>query len=136
MKFLLSLFISIICLSACQTIEQSGTDYLYLKQGMDAYQRNDYSRAANLWNKACNNNDAEACGMLGSMYIVVKGVQQDYSESAPGIGSAARRCYPSWSSRRQEWPSHRPLEKDGWCEGQAVEGIRPALHDRRVPGQR
>ena len=80
MKFLLLLFISVICLSACQTVEHNGTDYL--KQGIDAYQRNDYRRAVSFFNKACNDNSAEACGILGSMYVEGKGVQQDYTYAA------------------------------------------------------
>ena len=65
MKFLLLLFVFVICLSACQTVEHNGTDYL--KKGIDAYQRNDYKRAANLWNKACDKGVANACGIVNKL---------------------------------------------------------------------
>ena len=51
---------------------------LYIKdQGVEQ----DYSKAINLYKKACDGNIAEACHNLGALYALGKGVKQDYTSA-------------------------------------------------------
>ena len=50
--------------------------------GKEAYNKGDYQKAAELWQKACDGGDAEGCSNLGLLYKNGQGVKQDYQKAA------------------------------------------------------
>lgn len=52
------------------------------KLGAEAYNQGDYQKAAQLWQKACDEENALGCGGLGALYAEGKGVRQDYQKAA------------------------------------------------------
>ena len=51
------------------------------KLGAEAYNQGDYQKAAQLWQKACDEENALGCGGLGALYAEGKGVRQDYQKA-------------------------------------------------------
>lgn len=49
--------------------------------GLEAYGKNDFTKANELWEKACNNGNTLGCYMLGVIYFDGKGIKQDYSKA-------------------------------------------------------
>ena len=49
--------------------------------GQEAYSKGDYQKAAQLWQKACDEENALSCGVLGSLYAEGKGLRQDYQKA-------------------------------------------------------
>ena len=56
--------------------------------GVEAYDRGDYQKAAQLWQKACDGGYAEGCGSLGFLYEYGKGVRQNFSTAKQYYGKA------------------------------------------------
>ena len=50
--------------------------------GVEAYDRGDYQKAAQLWQKACDEGNALGCNNLGFLYENSQGVRQDYQKAA------------------------------------------------------
>jgi len=50
--------------------------------GQEAYGKGDYQKAAQLWQKACDEENALSCDGLGALYAEGKGVRQDYQKAA------------------------------------------------------
>ncbi|MBP5790158.1 MAG: sel1 repeat family protein, partial [Neisseriaceae bacterium] len=48
------------------------------KQGVDAYNKGDYSQAAKLYEQACNGDSAGSCFNLGLLYANGQGVKQNF----------------------------------------------------------
>ena len=52
------------------------------KLGAEAYNKGDYQKTLDLWQKACDKGNALGCGGLGALYAEGKGVRQDYQKAA------------------------------------------------------
>ena len=50
--------------------------------GDEAYEKGDYQKAAQLYQKACDGGDAGGCYNLGVLYADGQGVNQDYQKAA------------------------------------------------------
>ena len=50
--------------------------------GNEAYNKGDYQKAAQLYQKACDSGVAEGCSNLGDLYADGQGVNQDYQKAA------------------------------------------------------
>ena len=50
--------------------------------GYEAYNKGDYQKAAELWQKACDSGEAWGCAILGVLYQNGQGVNQDYQKAA------------------------------------------------------
>ena len=66
--------------------------------GLEAYNKGDYSKAAELSEKACTNGKAIACFGTGLLYEIGQGVEQDYHKAAELYkkacdGGYAQGCY-------------------------------------------
>ena len=51
------------------------------KLGVEAYDRGDHQKAAQLCQKDCDEENAFSCGILGSLYAEGKGLRQDYQKA-------------------------------------------------------
>ena len=49
---------------------------------LEAYNKGEFDKAAQQWQKACDDNVARACHNLGVLYEDAKGVKQDYHKAA------------------------------------------------------
>ena len=56
--------------------------------GYEAYDKGDYQKAAQLYQKACNSGVAEGCAILGILYQDGKGVKQNFSTAKQYYGKA------------------------------------------------
>lgn len=52
------------------------------KLGAEAYNKGDYQKTLDLWQKACDEGNALGCGGLGILYKNGIGVKQDYQKAA------------------------------------------------------
>ena len=52
------------------------------KLGFEAYNKGEFDKAAQQWQKACDDNVARACHNLEILYEDAKGVKQDYRKAA------------------------------------------------------
>lgn len=68
-KFIILLFISL------------GIGADDFKEAVNAYKNHNYTRASELFKIACDNNDTQACAVLGSMYYDGTGIAQDYEQA-------------------------------------------------------
>ena len=50
--------------------------------GSEAYDKGDYQKAAQLYQKACDSGEAGGCSNLGVLYQIGKGVKQNYQKAA------------------------------------------------------
>ena len=50
--------------------------------GNEAYEKGDYQKAAQLYQKACDSGNARGCSNLGVLYENGQGVKQDYQKAA------------------------------------------------------
>ena len=50
--------------------------------GYEAYNKGDYQKAAELWQKACDSGEAWGCAILGVLYQNGQGVKQNYQKAA------------------------------------------------------
>jgi len=50
--------------------------------GQEAYGKGDYQKAAELWQKACDDGNTGGCSGLGFLYANGKGVKHDYQKAA------------------------------------------------------
>ena len=50
--------------------------------GLEAYDKDEFDKAAKQWQKACDDNVARACHNLGVLYEDAQGVKQDYRKAA------------------------------------------------------
>lgn len=66
------------------TKEKTGTEENVkdVNDGFDAYDAGNYSRAANLFSRACTNGDGEGCASLGGMYEAGQGVKKDKAKAS------------------------------------------------------
>ena len=53
-----------------------------IESGNEAYNKGDYQKAAELYQKACDGGDAGGCLNLGVLYKIGQGVKQDYQKAA------------------------------------------------------
>ena len=53
-----------------------------IELGKEAYDKSDYQKAAQLYQKACDGGDALGCHNLGLLYKNGQGVNQDYQKAA------------------------------------------------------
>ena len=49
--------------------------------GKEAYNKGDYQKAAQLYQKACDGGNANGCSNLGVLYAGSQGVRQDYQKA-------------------------------------------------------
>ena len=56
--------------------------------GYEAYNKGDYQKAAELWQKACDSGEAWGCAILGVFYQDGKGVKQNFSTAKQYYGKA------------------------------------------------
>ena len=56
--------------------------------GKEAYNKGDYQKAAQLYQKACDGGDAEGCYNLGVLYADGQGVRQNFSTAKQYYGKA------------------------------------------------
>ena len=54
----------------------------FIKLGDEAYDKNNYQKAAELYQKACDGGVALGCAASGTLYADGKGVRQDYQKAA------------------------------------------------------
>lgn len=50
--------------------------------GLEAYNKSEFDKAVQQWQKACDDNVARACHNLGILYEDAEGVKQDYHKAA------------------------------------------------------
>ena len=50
--------------------------------GAEAYNKGDYQKAAQLWQKDCDEGNGFGCSMLGALYYDGQGVKQSYQKAA------------------------------------------------------
>ena len=79
-KILVGLIFSIFC-----GLNLFGNDF---DLGLEAYEKNDFVKAKELYVKACDGGDNSACYNLGVMYDNGKGVKQDYFKAKELFGKA------------------------------------------------
>ncbi|WP_459820217.1 tetratricopeptide repeat protein [Campylobacter concisus] len=53
-----------------------------IELGKEAYDKGDYQKAAQLFQKACDSGEALGCSILGILYKDGQGVKQDYQKAA------------------------------------------------------
>ena len=53
-----------------------------LELGLEAYDKGDYTKSAELFEKGCNSGNVGGCANLGLLYDVGQGVKQDYKKAA------------------------------------------------------
>lgn len=51
------------------------------EEGVKAFEQQDYQKAKEFYEKACNGGDASGCSNLGGLYYTGKGVPQDFSKA-------------------------------------------------------
>ena len=56
--------------------------------GKEAYNKGDYQKAAQLYQKACDSGDAGGCSNLGILYANGQGVKQDFPTAKQYFGRA------------------------------------------------
>ena len=56
--------------------------------GKEAYNKGDYQKAAQLYQKACDGGDALGCSILGALYENGQGVKQNFSTAKQYYGKA------------------------------------------------
>ena len=54
----------------------------FIKLGNEAYDKNNYQKAAEFYQKACDGGIASGCATSGVLYADGKGVRQDYQKAA------------------------------------------------------
>ena len=54
----------------------------FIKLGDEAYDKNNYQKAAELYQKACDGGVAMDCGILGTLYAEGSEIRQDYQKAA------------------------------------------------------
>lgn len=54
----------------------------FIKLGNEAYDKNNYQKAAEFYQKACDEGIASGCATSGVLYAGGKGVRQDYQKAA------------------------------------------------------
>jgi len=53
-----------------------------VESGKEAYNKGDHQKAAELWQKACDSEEARGCFNLGILYVDGQGVNQDHQKAA------------------------------------------------------
>ncbi len=74
MKTLPALFFSLFFISG--SYAESGEDYF--NEGIEAYDKEEFTEACELFRKACDSGNADGCSNLGVMYKNGQGIKQDY----------------------------------------------------------
>jgi len=52
-----------------------------IELGIEAYEKGDYQKAAQLYQKACDGGNSDGCYNLGLLYVSGRGVKQDYQKA-------------------------------------------------------
>ena len=82
------------CILSHTAIAQSAEDYL--KQGMEAYKKDNFTQAAQLFEKACNGGQDQACLNLSKFYKHGTGVKQNSNKAdelfKKGIENRQKEC--------------------------------------------
>jgi beta-lactamase hcpA (cysteine-rich 28 kDaprotein) len=52
-----------------------------IELGIEAYEKGDYQKAGQLYQKACDGGNADGCYNLGLLYVSGRGVKQDYQKA-------------------------------------------------------
>ena len=65
-----------------------------IESGNEAYDKGDYQKAAQLYQKACDSGEAGGCFGLGLLYQSGQGVRQDYQKAAQVINNTSLRAAP------------------------------------------
>lgn len=52
-----------------------------IELGIEAYEKGDYQKAGQLFQKACDSGNADGCYNLGLLYVNGRGVKQDYQKA-------------------------------------------------------
>ena len=69
-----------------------------IKSGEEAYDKGDYQKAVELYQKACDSGEALGCYNLGVLYANGQGVKQDFTTAKQYFGKA---CWFRTSVRMQ-----------------------------------
>ena len=99
----------------------------FIKLGNEAYDKNNYQKAAEFYQKACDGGIASGCATSGVLYADGKGVRQDYQKAAELLkkscdGGDAKDCtnlgvlYAEGNEIRQDYQKAAEFLKKG-CDG-------------------
>ena len=99
----------------------------FIKLGNEAYDKNNYQKAAEFYQKACDGGIASGCATSGVLYADGKGVRQDYQKAAEFLkkgcdGGDAMGCfnlgylYAGGKGVRQDYQKAAELLKKS-CDG-------------------
>ena len=94
MKLKFACLLALSCVLSHTAIAQSAEDYL--KQGMEAYKKDNFTQAAQLFEKACNGGQDQACLNLSKFYKHGTGVKQNSNKAdelfKKGIENRQKEC--------------------------------------------